>query len=104
RSRFGYIDPSDGGDSRRFSLSGSWARLQEAVSQEVQLFGIFSDLDLHSNFTYFLEDEERGDQFEQLDRRYVVGGNAKHLQEVRAFGSSHTLAVGVQHRTDIITD
>jgi len=102
--RFGHVDPSDGGDSRRFSLSGSWGRLRDRSSQEVQLFAIFSDLDLYSNFTYSLEDEDRGDQFRQQDRRYVLGGNVKHTQALSLFGAPHTIAAGIQHRTDLITD
>lgn len=100
--RFGGIDPTDGGASERYSLSGSWRRVGDFSFQEVQLFGIFSDLDLFSNFTYFLERPDAGDQFRQQDRRWVVGGNAKHLDEIRAFGTGHAATIGLQHRTDLI--
>src|SRR5690606_23964630 len=72
--------------------------------QEIQLFAIRSELDLYSNFTYYLEDDARGDQFRQRDDRVVLGGTVKHLQEVVALGAGHALTIGVQHRTDLIDD
>jgi hypothetical protein len=100
--RLGFIDPTDGGTSERYSLSGDWTRIGSQSVQSVQLFGIYSDLDLYSNFTYFLEDAVAGDQFHQKDRRTILGGNARHTQDVRAFGVPHSLQVGVQMRADLI--
>lgn len=102
--RFGQIDDQNGGDSQRYSLSGSLRHLGGNSAQEVQLFGIYSDLNLFSNFTYFLEDTELGDQLKQKDRRFIVGGDARHLQEVRALGSSHGITLGVQSRIDLIPE
>ena len=48
---------------------------------------IYSDLALFSDFTYFLDNPTRGDQFSQTDHRVIVGGNATHAQEVEAFGA-----------------
>ncbi len=100
--RFGHIDSTDGGSSRRYSLSGSWSRTGGSSTQEVQLFGIRSDLDLYSNFTYFFDDPDQGDQFNQTDRRVVLGGNAAHTQQLQALGAPHSLKVGLQTRADII--
>lgn len=100
--RFGLIDPTDGGNSQRYSLSGSWSRAGASSMQGVQLFGIYSDLDLYSNFSYFLNDPGQGDQFNQVDRRVVAGGSAHHTQAVRAMGVPHSLRMGVQTRADII--
>jgi hypothetical protein len=100
--RFGQIEPDDGGSSRRYSLSGSWRRTDGNVAQRVRLYGIRSDLDLYSNFTYFLDDPAQGDQFNQVDRRSVLGGDARHTQHVRGLGAAHLLSVGLQTRTDLI--
>ena len=97
--RLGQVDSTDGGRSERYSLSGSWQRAGARTADEVQLFGIYSDLDLYSNFTYFLDDPERGDQFNQKDRRVVLGANAKHT---RALGTKHRLTIGAQTRADLI--
>ncbi|MEX2570724.1 MAG: TonB-dependent receptor [Gemmatimonadota bacterium] len=100
--RFGQIDPTDGGEARRFSLSANWRRLGGGSAQELQLFGIYSDLDLYSNFTYFLEAPSSGDQFQQEDGRFVLGAAAKHVQDVYGLGAYHGLTAGLQSRADLI--
>jgi hypothetical protein len=101
-SRFGQIDSTDGGVTQRYSLSGSYRHVGEHSSQLVQLFGIYSDLQLFSDFTYFLDNPTLGDQFSQKDQRAIVGGNATHTEFVDALGASHTLSIGLQSRADII--
>ena len=101
-SRFGQLDSTDGGASQRYSLSGSYRHLGEHSTQLVQLFAIYADLTLFSDFTYFLDDQSRGDQFSQTDHRVILGGNATHVQQLGALGVQHTLRVGVQTRADII--
>ncbi|MCC6317172.1 MAG: TonB-dependent receptor [Gemmatimonadaceae bacterium] len=103
-SRFGQIDPSLGGESDRYSLSGSWNRLGGTSTQVVQVYGIRSTLDLYSNFTYLLDDATDGDQFNQRERRSVIGANAQHKQQGRLFGREATLTLGLQHRTDVVDD
>lgn len=100
--RFGQLDSTDGGVTQRYSVSGSYRHIGERSSQVVQAFGIYSDLTLFSNFTYFLDNPVDGDQFSQTDRRVILGLNATHAQEVSAFSAGHTLTVGVQTRADII--
>ena len=60
-SRFGNIDPTDGGESTRLSLSGAWHRDTEHGHTEMLVYGVASSLGLYSNFTYFLDDPVRGD-------------------------------------------
>lgn len=78
-SRFGAVDPSDGGESWRYSLSLEGQRLGSARLSRVQAWAVASRLDLFSNFTYLLDDPVNGDQFEQADRRNVYGLHASHL-------------------------
>jgi hypothetical protein len=101
-TRLGQLDTTDGGATQRYSLSGSWRRIGARSSQNVQLFGVYSDLTLFSNFTYFLDNPVQGDQFSQTDRRTIVGGNVTHTQQVDAFGIGHTLKAGLQTRFDVI--
>ncbi|HEU4473823.1 MAG TPA: TonB-dependent receptor [Gemmatimonadales bacterium] len=102
--RFGNIDPTDGGDTRRYSLSGSWRRNSGRAVQEAALHGIYSDLSLFSNFAYFLTDPDRGDQFNQREDRVILGGSASHRQLTQVFGVEHRLKIGVQTRADFIYD
>lgn len=101
-SRYDQIDSTDGGASRRYSLSGNWQHVASRSTQLIQLFGVYSGLELFSNFTYFLNNPERGDQFSQTDHRVILGGNAAHEQAVEALGATHTVTLGLQSRTDII--
>jgi TonB dependent receptor/TonB-dependent Receptor Plug Domain len=99
-SRLGQIDSTVGGNTSRYSLSASLKQIGARSVQEYSVYGIRSTLDLFSNFTYFLNNPDRGDQFEQVDRRNVVGGSATHTQEFAAFGTQHLLKAGLQTRTD----
>lgn len=101
-SRFGQIDSTDGGASARYSLSGEWRRVAGRGVQRVQLYGIRSALSLSSNFTYFLDDPVRGDQFQQVDRRTVLGADASDVRAVEALGATHTVTLGLQTRADLI--
>jgi hypothetical protein len=101
--RFGYIDGTDGGNTQRYSLSGSWNHIGAKASQSVQLFGVYSDLSLFSNFTYFLDNPIDGDQFNQREKRVMIGANASHAQPVQALGAEHTVTLGLQSRADFLS-
>ncbi len=77
-SFFDSLDETTGGDSQRYSLQAEWHRKNDASATKVNLYGFYYDLDLFSNFTYFLTDPVRGDQFEQVDKRVTTGLNASH--------------------------
>src|SRR5580704_5510151 len=98
-SRFGQIDSTDGGQSDRYSLSGTWRHVGARSLQTVSLYGIASDLNLYSDFTYFLEDPVHGDQFNQREHRTTLGGQAT---DAVSLASGQILTVGLQSRDDII--
>ncbi|WP_404359706.1 TonB-dependent receptor domain-containing protein [Methylotuvimicrobium sp. KM1] len=100
--RFGTLDSTDGGSSRRYSLTGEWHRQDSASASELTVYGIYHELDLYSNFTYFLENPGRGDQFAQPDRRWTSGLNASHtfFHKIGSFDSDST--IGLQVRNDSI--
>jgi len=100
--RFGTLDPTDGGTSSRFSLSGNWAQSSEYGQSKISAYAINSSLRLYNNFTYFLEDPVHGDQFSQVDRRTVYGLNASHAFDVRVGGIETQTRVGLQTRGDDI--
>uniref|UniRef100_UPI0019530FBB hypothetical protein n=1 Tax=Stenotrophomonas maltophilia TaxID=40324 RepID=UPI0019530FBB len=68
-NRYGSLDPTDGGDASRFSLSGRWSRFDEAGASRIEAYAIRSSLNLWNNFTYFLDNPVNGDQFRQNDQR-----------------------------------
>jgi hypothetical protein len=76
-SRLGTIDDTVGGETSRYSLSGRWHRDVGEQQLTARAYAIRYELDLFSNFTYFLEDPLNGDQFEQVDDRIVYGGDLR---------------------------
>ncbi|HEY7164163.1 MAG TPA: TonB-dependent receptor [Candidatus Binatia bacterium] len=99
---FGTLDKTDGGNSQRYSLQAGWNRRNENSATKIMAYGFYYDLDLFSNFTYFLTDPDRGDQFEQQDRRWVAGLDARHTLFNRWFGRKVENTFGLQVRNDWI--
>ena len=54
--RLGSLDPTDGGTSSRFSLSGNWAQSSAYGQSKANAYLIRSSLALFNNFTYVLDD------------------------------------------------
>jgi outer membrane receptor protein involved in Fe transport len=102
--RYGTIDPTDGGVSSRYSLSGEWQRARNATTTRVTAYGIAYDLDLFSNFTFFLKDPVRGDQGEQVDRRFVSGARVVHRRRTQWADYLVQNTFGLQLRNDNITN
>ncbi len=100
--RFGSLDQSTGGDSSRYSLQGEWHRADASSATKILLYGLYYDLDLFSNFTYFLDDPDRGDQFEQKDRRIHWGAKVEHTLFGEIFGLNSATTGGLQFRQDNI--
>jgi hypothetical protein len=97
---FGSLNPTDGGNSQRYSLQTEWHRASANSSTKITLYGFYYDLDLFSDFTYYLTDRDRGDQFEQKDRRWVTGLDARHTISSQWFGRNVENTFGLQVRND----
>ena len=101
--RFGSLDPTDGGKTYRYSLSGEWHSGDIHSMTRAHAYVIGYGLNLWSNFTYLLNDPVNGDQFEQLDRRIVIGGDISQEWYTKLFGMEETTTVGFQNRNDDIS-
>ncbi len=99
---FGTLNPTDGGHSQRYSLQAEWHRRDENSETQIMAYGFYYDLDLFSDFTYYLTDPVRGDQFEQQDKRWVAGLDAHHTIFSQWFGRKVANTLGVQVRNDWI--
>ena len=98
--RFGLLDPDDRGSSSRYSLSAEAHRATAAALTSVSGYLVYSDLDLVSNFTYYLDDPASGDGFTQYDQRLVAGFDANRSW-VGSWGEGRMeSAVGLQLRAD----
>ncbi len=79
-SRFGYIDPTDGGHVKLGTLSAYYSRAF-ANGDTFRADGFIgrSLFDLYSNFTYYRDDPVNGDAFQQHDSRLQQGSNAQYI-------------------------
>jgi outer membrane receptor protein involved in Fe transport len=102
--RFGAIDPTDGGETSRYSLSYNTERQLENGAFNAHAYAIDSRLDLFSDFTYNLDHSagRNADQFEQAEHRRVIGGGASRSFNTRMGAAESTHTVGVQLRHDSI--
>lgn len=78
--RLGSVNTSTGGESSRYSVNLIW----DSELLSFNAYAIDYQLQLFSDFTYFLDKPEKGDQFEQLDSRYIYGFNIhKHFEHAQ---------------------
>jgi hypothetical protein len=102
---FGNLDPSDGGHSQRYMFTAEWhGQLTDDSYTKATLYTYYYDLDLFSDFTYFLDNPILGDQFEQRDQRIVSGLNIDHKINNQWFGREVINDFGLQVRNDYIFD
>lgn len=101
---YGTLDPSDGGNSERYSLQQVWHHQNSNSATQIASYLFYYDLDLYSNFTYFLIDPVHGDQFEQQDRRWVTGLAASHTLFSQWSGHRVENTIGIQLRNDWINN
>ncbi len=99
--RFGVVDPTDGGESSRYSLTASWQHADERSSWQALAYGVDYQLDLFSNFTYFT-DPANGDQFEQFDDRRVFGGRLTYERDLTLGDFTGEFQAGLELRRDDI--
>lgn len=98
--RFDAVDPSDGGDSSRYSVSFAKQHRDQQGSWQVSAYAVRSALDLYSNFTYFLNDPVNGDQFNQSEKRTMLGVNASKSWLGELAGMTMENKLGLQTRYD----
>ncbi len=101
---FGTLNPSDGGHSQRYSLQGEWHRQSANSESKISAYVFYYDLNLFSDFTYYLNDYQKGDQFDQQDRRWVVGFDAHHTIFSTWYGRKMSNSFGFQLRNDWINN
>ncbi|GGI91386.1 TonB-dependent receptor [Shewanella gelidii] len=96
----GVIDDTVGGESSRYSVNAVWAN----EAWQFSAYIIDYQMNLWSNFTYFLEDENRGDQFEQVDDRTIYGGQASYQLTSNLNSVDTTNKFGLEYRFDDIDE
>jgi len=101
-SRFGYVDPTSGGESHRYSLSvDAWSIADDGRGWTANAYAMDYHLELISNFTYAI-DPDNGDQFEQYDDRRVLGGRFEYVWPASFTEMPGAVRTGVELRRDEI--
>jgi len=99
--RFGAIDPTDGGNTSRYSLSWDMAtRTSDGGEVRANAYAVRSQLALYSDFTFFLDDPVHGDQFSQAEHRTLFGGAMSRRWNTNIAGHESRTTIGVQLRED----
>ena len=100
--RFGNLDDSTGGKTRRSTLAYNQVISHNNQQTRISAYAVDYRLNLFSNFTYYLTDPVRGDQFEQADRRQMYGGRIEHSMLNNWAGYDVTNTIGASLRYDHI--
>jgi len=98
--RFGTLDPTDGGQAQRYSLSGRYHQAMGGGALEAHAYAIGNRLTLWNDFTHFLEDPVNGDQEAQNENRLTLGGGASYLVSGSLFGVDNDFIAGLDTRYD----
>jgi hypothetical protein len=100
-SRYGSIDPSEGGRTSRTnaSLVLTTALPHDAVLRQQAYYSKY-DFSLFSNFTFFLRDSINGDEIEQTDDRHLFGYTATYDRDDQLGARQLHSTLGVGTRND----
>ena len=98
--RFGFIDPDLGGQSHRYSLSGSF----EMGEWDLTAYASAYYMSLINNPTYSLNDPINGDEFEQEDERVLFGGSLVRQSRFEIMGLKAAGLFGAEVRVDDVQE
>ena len=97
------IDPSDEGDTERYSFSGKYAQPLGEGTLRADLYMIGYNFRLFNDFDYSLDfPSPINDQFKQQDHRHIYGGKVSYVEPGTLFGFETENEIGLQTRADDI--
>ncbi len=102
-SRYGSLNPTDAGNSYRYSLSVEAQQTSEDAVTRENAYVIKYQMNLWNDFTYDLVNQVDGDQFHQYDNRITSGFNVSHDWISKLAGHDIVNTIGVQVRNDDIS-
>jgi hypothetical protein len=100
-SRFGSLDPSEGGSTNRTNASVvlTTALPHDAVLRQQAYYARYN-FSLFSNFTFFKNDPVNGDEIDQTDHRNLYGYTGTYDRDNRLAGRNLHTVVGLGTRID----
>ncbi|GAA4239137.1 TonB-dependent receptor [Postechiella marina] len=104
-SRFGAIDDTEGGTTSRTNFNVEFSKyISDQATIKTNAFYSQYNFELYSNFTFFLEDEDNGDQIKQKENRQILGFNSEIRNDLHIGEAELVLTSGVSLRHDIVKD
>ena len=100
--RFSSLDPTDGGNTERAIIAGEWHRQDSDGYINANAYFQHVSLNLWSNFTYYLDRPDTGDQFHQSENRNFMGGTLARGWNHKLLGNDSVTEAGLQVRYDMI--
>ena len=102
-SRFGSIDPDEGGNTARHQLSLQY-HLRPTENSELKAMAYLATyrFNLFSNFTLYLRDPDNGDEIEQVDRRTFYGAKVSYRVVHQVGRVTLDTTIGADGRNDDI--
>jgi TonB family protein len=102
-SRFGSIDPDEGGNTARHQLALQY-RLHPTETSDFRVLAYAGTyrFNLFSNFTLYLRDPDNGDEIEQIDRRVFYGAKMSYRVLHRLGSVTFDTTIGADARDDDI--
>lgn len=97
---YGGLDDTDGGASQRQHLAVSYKKDWKGNTLLASLYLAQRRSRIFTNYTYLLEHPDHGDQTEQADQRWILGGRAEWERELRWRKLRVTTLVGAVFRSD----
>jgi outer membrane receptor protein involved in Fe transport len=97
---YGTLDPTDGAQSSRWSLSGHYGVAGDDWKLATNAYAIHSTQVLWNNFTHFLFDPVNGDQEQQDETRNTFGGTVAYTRSMNFGDIESDTTFGVQERYD----
>ncbi len=101
-SRFGAIDPTEGGTTQRNNYNLIYNSGMGGGEFESQVYACTYRFRLFSNFTFFLSDSVRGDMIEQDDNRDIRGLNTRYSLDHKLGRLNNRFTMGASFRSDAI--
>ena len=101
-TRFGTLNPSDGGRAERASLSVQYRRPCGSGLLGASGYLIYNQLHLYNDFTHFLVDPTLGDQEDQSEDRRVLGLAVDCAMPLQLGRADSSLALGLASRYDAL--
>ncbi|MDP9000460.1 MAG: TonB family protein [Myxococcota bacterium] len=100
-TRFGSIDPNEGGDTMRHQVYVQY-RIRPTETSEVRALGYLGTyaFSLFSNFTLYRRDPENGDEINQQDRRTFYGSKLSYRTVQYIAGIRFDTTIGGDVRSD----